>query len=154
MDVEKMIREYIPQVIHLSLATAAGDSPWVCEVHFAYDEDLNLYFRSLASRRHSQEINKNPKVAGNIIKQHSLEDTVVGVYFEGTSKMLEPGDEQDKAFECIKSRLKMGDDILEEASKEDGHKFFKITVENFYAFGRFGAPSGKKYELKWNGGKK
>lgn len=150
MDVEQVIREYIPQILHMSLATVEGDRPWVCEVHFAYDDDLNLYFRSLSSRRHSQEIAKNPKVAGNIIKQHNLEDTAVGVYFEGTAKMLELGEEQNKAFECIKNRLKMDNSILEEAKSEDGHKFYKISVENFYVFGRFGAPSGKKYQLKWS----
>lgn len=151
MDVEKIIWDYIPQVIHMSLATAQKNTPWVCEVHFAYDEDLNLYFRSLTSRRHSKEIAKNPNVAGNIVKQHSLDDSAVGVYFEGTAKMLEPGDEETKAFECLKTRLNLDDEILNEARQKDGHKFYKITVNNFYVFGRFGAPHGKKYELKWNG---
>ncbi len=79
LDVEKVIREYIADLYHLSLATSSNDSPWVCEVHFAYDDDLNLFFRSLASRRHSQEIKDNSHVAGNIVRQHSLADTAVGV---------------------------------------------------------------------------
>ncbi len=72
MDVEKIIREYIDKTIHLSLATSSDNKPWVCEVHFAYDEQLNLYFRSLKSRRHSQEIAKNPNVAGNIIDKFGI----------------------------------------------------------------------------------
>jgi hypothetical protein len=31
----------------------------------------------------------------------------------------------------------------------DGHKFYKITVSKWYAFGRFGQPNGQKYELEW-----
>lgn len=154
MDVEKVIREYIPQVIHLSLATSDGDAPWVCEVHFAYDNELNLYFRSLSSRRHSKEITQNPKVAGNIVNQYKLEDEIVGVYFEGTAKKLEPGDEQNTAFECIKERLGTSNDILEEAKHGNGHQFYKITVANWYIFGRFGASSGQKHQLEWNGGQK
>ena len=155
IDIEKVIREYLPEVIHMSLATSKDNKPWVCEVHFAYDDDLNLYFRSLATRRHSQEIAGNPSVAGNIIRQHPLGQYPLGVYFEGTAKMLEPGDEQNKAFQHIKERLLADDAILEEAQRDSGHKFYKITVENWYVFGKLeNDKGGQKYKLEWNGAKK
>ena len=154
MDIEKIIRDYLPQIVHMSLATTKGNKPWVCEVHFAYDDDLNLYFRSLTSRRHSQEIAENPSVAGNIVKQHALSEYPLGVYFEGTAQHLEPGDEQNKAFACINDRLKAGDGILEEAKRPDGHQFYKISVDTWYVFGKLDDEGGKKYELKWNGGQK
>ena len=154
MNTEQTIRDYLPQIIHLSLATVKNNKPWVCEVHFAYDDDLNLYYRSLSSRRHSQEIAENPNVAGNIVKQHQLDEYPLGVYFEGTAKLLEAGDEQNKAFEAIKARLGAGDEILEEAKRPDGHQFYKISVDTFYVFGKFGGEGGKKYELRWNGGAK
>ena len=152
MDIEKIIREYLPQVIHMSLATSRDDTPWVTEVHFAYDENLNLYFRSLPSRRHSQEIANNPKVAGNIIKQHRLEDALEGVYFEGTARKLDAGAEQDVAAKCIMARLGEGDDIIPEASRPDGHQFYGVTVSNWYVFGRYDGDYGK-HKLEWNGGK-
>ena len=151
VDVEKVIREYMPPLVHLSLATAKDNTPWICEVHFAYDDNLNLYFRSLASRRHSQEIAANPQVAGNIIKQHMVGEPGVGVYFEGTATMLPPGDEQRAAFQCIKARLQTSDDILAEAARPDGHQFYKISVENWYVFGKFGGEKGQKYTLPWAG---
>jgi len=154
MNIEQIIREYLPQVVHLSLATCKDTKPWVCEVHFAYDDDLNLYFRSLTSRRHSQEIAVNPLVAGNIVRQHALDERPVGVYFEGTAKLLQPGDEQMTAFTCLKERLRIGDDILEQAKQPDGHQFYKISVDTFYVFGKFGDQATQKYELKWNSNKK
>lgn len=154
MNTEKVIREYLPQIVHMSLGTSRDNKPWVCEVHFAYDEELNLYFRSLASRRHSQDISDNPHVAGNIVKQHELGEYPMGVYFEGTAELLEAGEQQNKAFAHIKERLHASDTILEEAQQADGHKFYKITVSNWYVFGKFGDEGGKKYELKWNGGQK
>lgn len=149
-EVEKVIRQYIRPLVHMSLATVQDNTPWVCELHFAYDDQLNLYFRSLTSRRHSQEIAINPNVAGDIMKEHGPKDEVIGVYFEGTAKMLEPGDEQNVAFQCIKDRLQANDSILDESKREDGHQFYKITVANWYVFGRFGE-SFEKYKLAWNG---
>lgn len=154
VNVEETVREYINKTVHMSLATVDGDAPWVCEVHFAYDNNLNLYFRSLKSRRHSQEIANSPNVAGNIIDKYALGDAVVGVYFEGTAELLGAGAEQNLAAECIKARLKTTTDILAEATHAEGHQFYKITVANWYVFGRFGGESGQKYKLVWNGGNK
>lgn len=154
MDIEKVIRDYLPNVIHLSLATSRDNKPWVCEVHFAYDDNLNIYYRSLTSRRHSQEIVENPNVAGNIVKQHSLGEAGVGIYFEGVAELLKSGEAQQKAFESIKERLKASDEILEEAKRPDGHQFYKISVNTYYVFGAFGDKPSQKYELKWNVGGK
>ena len=152
VDVEKIVRENLPGVIHMSLATSKDDKPWTCEVHFAYDEDLNLYFRSLTSRRHSEEIVSNPNVAGNIIKQVGLGEPALGVYFEGTAKVLGVGDEQNKAFECLAKRLQVGPEKLEEAKDPNGHQFYKVSVGNWYVFGNLDGEGGKKYELKWGRG--
>ncbi|MGB4768109.1 MAG: pyridoxamine 5'-phosphate oxidase family protein [Candidatus Saccharimonas sp.] len=155
MNIEQTIREYLPQVVHLSLATSKDNRPWVCEVHFAYDENLNIYFRSLTSRRHSQDIAANPKVAGNIVRQFAVGEYPLGVYFEGTAELLSSGVAQHKAFELIKARLNASDDILAEAERPDGHQFYKVTVANWYVFGKLGnSTSGQKYKLEWNGGNK
>jgi len=63
-------------------------------------------------------------------------------------------DEQDQAFEYFKERLGVGASVLEEAKHPDGHQFYKISVDMFYVFGKFGNEGAQKYELKWNGGKK
>jgi uncharacterized protein YhbP (UPF0306 family) len=152
VDVENIIREYLPSVIHLSLATVKGDKPWVCEVHYAFDEDLNLYFRSLASRRHSEEVAENANVAGNIVKQFQPGEPVLGVYFEGTAERLPAGEAQDKAFTCLRERFNLSDEIIAEATREDGHQFYKISVESWYVFGRLEGDRGQKYQLVWNAG--
>ncbi len=152
MDVEQAVRDSIDKTFHMSLATVSGDSPWVCEVHFAYDEELNLYWRSLKSRRHSQEIAANPKVAGNIVDKYELGEAAIGLYFEGSAQLLGPGEEQAKAAECLKARLKIDADLIEESRLEDGHQLYKTTITKFYVFGKFENAGPKKYELLWNGG--
>lgn len=151
MDIEQTIRQYLPQVVHMSLATSSNNKPWVCEVHFAYDDDLNLYFRSLTSRRHSREISANPYVAGNMVTQHFLDQPAVrAVYFEGTAQLLEPGAEQHRPFEYLSKRLHMPNAILEDAQHPGGHQFYKITVSAFYLFDSYTSKPSQKYELKWN----
>jgi len=153
IDVEKIVRENIDNTVHMSLATVRDNAPWVCEVHFAYDDKLNLYWRSLTSRRHSKELAANPQVAGNIVKQHQLGEYPLGLYFEGTAELLGPGDQQKLAFECLAKRLKLDQEHLDQAQQPDGHQFYKITVKNWYAFGKFEGQPGQKYKLEWNGGK-
>lgn len=154
MDIEQIIRGYLPEVVHMSLGTSKDNRPWVCEVHFVFDENLNLYFRSLASRRHSQEIAANPFVAGNIVRQHALGVVPAGVYFEGTAEQLETDDGRKAAFGYFKARLQKGEEILEEAKDPDGTQFYKITVANWYAFGNFDNQGMQKHRLVWNGGKR
>jgi uncharacterized protein YhbP (UPF0306 family) len=149
MNLEEVIRDYLPQIVHMSLGTSKDNKPWVCEVHFVYDDDLNIYFRSLTSRRHSQEIAENPHVAGNIVKQHALGEPVRGIYFEGTAKKLDAGAEQDTAFKLMQEQLKAPDSFFEEAQRPNGHQFYKISVETFYIFGNLDNQGNNKYELKW-----
>lgn len=153
VNVEKIIREYIDKTVHMSLGTSRGERPWVCEVHFVYDDMLNLYFRSLESRRHSQDIAANPHVAGNVVRQHAVDEYPHAIYFEGTAAMIADDGERQKLFPLFQSRLKASDVILDEAKSPDGHQFYKITVDNWYAFGKFDGEKGSKYQLSWNGGK-
>jgi len=152
VDVEKIVRELIDKTIHMSLATVSSDRPWVCEVHFVYDDKLNLYFRSKPSRRHSQEIATNPRVAGNIVRQHELGEYPAAIYFEGGAAKINDPEVQRQIFPLFEKRLGVTPAALDEAQTPDGHTFYKISVENWYAFGKFNDTSGEKYELKWNGG--
>ena len=154
IDVEKIIREYINKSLHMSLATVSDDKPWVCEVHFTYDDDLNLYWRSKTHRRHSEEIASNPNVAGNIVKQHGIDDYPHAIYFEGKAELLNDEANFDDICELFKKRGFDAEGMIEDAKELDGHKFYKVTVENWYAFGKFGGESGHKYNLPWNGGMK
>ncbi len=149
-DIEQVVRENITKTVHLSLATTNGNKPWVCELHFAFDDHLNLYFRSLKSRRHSQEIANNPSVAGNIIDKFDVGEAVVGVYFEGQAELLPAGEQQDLAAKCLIERLDITSDVVTEAANPEGHQFYKIAVNNWSVFGRFGGDHGQKFELSWN----
>lgn len=150
MNVEKVIREYLPGVIHMSLATSRDNKPWVCEVHYVFDDDLNLYFRSTVERRHSKEIADNPYVAGNIVEQHSVDQKPRGVYFEGKAELLADVDENHVAYKLYCERFDTDEEILEDAKSDGGHKFYKISVDKFYLFDSRESSPSQKYELDWS----
>lgn len=149
MNIEQAIRDYLPEVIHMSLATSKDNKPWVCEVHFPYDQDLNIYFSSLTSRRHSQEIAVNPNVAGNIVTQHVEGQKVRGVYFEGKAELLKNVTSTYSAFLSLQERFGLDEEDLQEAGEENGHHFYKISVETFYLFDSRESKPSQKYELNW-----
>jgi uncharacterized protein YhbP (UPF0306 family) len=148
-DVERVIREYLPQVIHMSLATSVGGKPWVCEVHFAYDNALNLYFRSSAARRHCEELRVNPHVAGNIITQHFLHQSVRGVYFEGVAQQLEDVVETHPAYLSYNARFSVGPQMVQAAQAEGGARFYKVEVSDFYVLDGYSSDPPQKYHLPW-----
>lgn len=150
MDIEQKIREYLPGIIHMSLATSKDNTPWVCEVHYVYDKDLNLYFRSKLDRRHSIEIAANPNVAGSIVTQHAPDEKPRGVYFEGKAELLNDVDEHHPAYTLYCERFGTGPKILEEARTETGHKFYKVSVGTFSLFDSRESRPSKKYELPWS----
>lgn len=154
MNVENIVREYIDKTLHMSLATSIDNKPWVCEVHFAYDGDLNLYFRSKKDRRHSLEINKNSFVSGNIVAQHAINEYPHAIYFEGNATLVKDDSQYYSIYEYFKQRQDVTESIIDDAKDDDGHKFYKITVNNWFAFGKFGNEKGQKYELAWDGGNK
>ncbi len=153
MDIEGLIREYIEKTVHMSLATVSDDKPWVCEVHFGYDDNLNIYFVSKQTTRHCREIAANKHVAGNIVKQHTLEDSPYGVYFEGYAQIIEnPSDEELDRY-C--TRLKRDKKELQKTLNIDnGHRMYRISVNNWALFGKFSQAPNKKYELAWNNNSK
>jgi uncharacterized protein YhbP (UPF0306 family) len=148
--VEQIIRQYLPQVVHMSLATAGIDGkPWICEVHFAFDEELNLYWQSFQDRRHSQEIAQQPRVAGNVVAQHFLNQKVRGVYFEGVAEKLEGVDKAHPGYQAYAGRLGKGLELLDEWAKPEGSRLYRLTVENFYLFDAYDSSPPQKYLLPW-----
>lgn len=147
-EIEKIIRDYIPQVLHMSLGTCKDSKPWVCEVHFFYDDDLNLYFSSSINSRHGQEIVINPHVAGNIVTQHFKDQKTRCVDFEGTAKVLNREEAENEGYLAYVRRYGESENVLNEIRKDGNAKFFKITVENYYLFDAYSEKRGK-HTLPW-----
>ena len=119
-------------------------------LHFAYDNELNLYFRTKIDTRHSLEVKENPYVAGNIVTQHGNKDKPRGVYFEGTCKIVEDDPELTAAVDSYSERFDIERESLSDKIKDEVHRLYKITVNKFYVFDARESSPSQKYELEWN----
>ncbi len=134
MDVEKIVRDYLQtaKTRMMQLATSSNNQPWVCTLYYALDEDLSFIWLSLPERRHSQEIVKNPNVAGAIAHdQQPPVDFVRGLQFEGKAKLLEDK-EEEKAAKLYIQQLGREKTLLQDIrSSKNPHKVYKVKVQKF-----------------------
>jgi uncharacterized protein YhbP (UPF0306 family) len=69
----------------LTLATVAGDQPWVANCFYAFLEaEMAFVFTSGDETRHIREVTQNPKVAGNVVLETSIIGKIQGIQFSGT----------------------------------------------------------------------
>lgn len=92
----------------MSLGTTDADGVWVSDVIYVHDDELNIYWVSLPSARHSQAIEVNPAVAGTITaswdlgKERALQFSGTAMRFEGAHLDLEQKLESKRGKEVPK----------------------------------------------------
>ena len=86
---DKYLKECLESTAYCSLATVGSRGIWSNPVYFAYDKNYNLYFISMPSSLHMQNIKKNPNIAVSIYNTN--QDThgdVFGIQLEGKASIL------------------------------------------------------------------
>lgn len=148
MKLKQLITEYLKKAKMMQIATAVGNQPWACTVYFAYDEDLNLYWISKPSRRHSEEIRNNEKVAGTIVLPHTPGNKVRGIQFQGVGKELRNVDDVKIAIKYYGDRYKMPKDRIDEIiNNTDGHVPYKIKPSLYVLFDEENFPDNPRQEF-------
>lgn len=133
--IKDLIKDYLKEAKMMQLATSVNDQPWVCNVWFAYDEDLNIYWFSSENRRHSKEVMNNQKVAAAIVLPLTPKDPPRGLQLQGMAEVLTKQGDIDKAISVYKGRIfdqETIDELMQDEEKP--HKFYKITPTQFVLF--------------------
>lgn len=150
--VEQVIWQYLPQVIHMSVATAVDNKPYACELHYAYDDELNLYWVSEKSARHSENVHANPLVSGTIVVQHFNDQMPRGVAFEGKAEVLEGLTAEDLPFKTYLQRFPSRAPFVEKGYQSDepnARRIYKVTVTDFYLIDGITTGRLEKHHLAW-----
>ena len=64
-----------------------GDFPWIVNVFYVFDDDLNLFFLSAENILHCRQIAQNEKVAVAIVDSHqNYSDKLKGLQMYGIAK--------------------------------------------------------------------
>ncbi len=145
-----LIEDYLKEAKLMQLATSVNDQPWACSVWFAADEDLNIFWVSSTTRRHSGEILKNKKVAATIVLPHTPADPPRGLQLQGVAEVIDNKAEIDKAISVYKDRIFPVETIRDLMNdKEKPHKFYRIKPTQFVLFDavNFGDNWRQEYKL-------
>ena len=86
MEPLALIRDYLPQGRMMQVATVGDDQPWICTVYYVEDDNMNLYWLSLPTRRHSLEIAKHNHIA--VAVPIKFDKPVVGIQAEGEAQAV------------------------------------------------------------------
>jgi uncharacterized protein YhbP (UPF0306 family) len=147
MSVEELIKQHLPTQKVMQLATARDNQPWACNVHYFSDNNLNLYWFSEPGRRHSQEINDNPK-ASAVIKVHENtpeEDYVIGITVEGEAGLVT--ELEDSILESFRDKHNKGDKFVEAVkSGIKTSQLYKLTPQKIVLFDNKDFPEQPRQE--------
>lgn len=141
------ITDYLEKTHLMQVATSHNNQPWVCSVYFAYDEMLNLYWISAPTRRHSEEIRMNEKVAGSIVYSHNPGDKVRGIQFQGKAYELKEKEKASPGLQLYAKRYGMNEariNLILEGT--DGHILYKIMPSVFVLFDEVNYPENPRQE--------
>ena len=86
--IKSLIVEALQRGYLLSLASVDKSGPWVSDVIYTFDDDLNLYWISRSEFRHSKAFITNPQAAGTITAVEKPEGKSIGVQVAGTVSIL------------------------------------------------------------------
>lgn len=133
----------------MQLATSVNDEPWACNLHFYADDDLNLYWISSESRKHSEDIVKNPQIAVAImIHENTREaDYVIGISMQGIGQLL--GSKVDKkiAAAFIKKHKEPSDYLDNVLDGSSSHKFYCLRPTIIVLFDSKNFPKDPRQEI-------
>lgn len=145
---QELLDQYLAEQHVMQLATAANDGPWACTVWFIADADRNLYWASLPTRRHSQDIAANPRVAAAMAVNSVVGQAVIGVQLEGRAAVLQPPDYDRGIVERYAQRfLKTDDWVSDFVAGNTLHRLYKLSPEAIYLFDEEHLARGKRHQV-------
>lgn len=111
----------------------SGGSPWVCTVYFVADEQRNLYWLSYPTRRHSQEIADNNKVAAAIVVKADL--PVIGIQVEGIAEKVTDAATVKKIMDRYIAKYDAGKTFYDRfVAGENQHQLYVLKPQHTYLF--------------------
>ena len=117
----------------MQVATTRGEQPWLCTVYYVADEQRNLYWLSFPSRRHSQELTENEKVA--IAIAIKTDKPVIGVQAEGVAVKVVDVNVVATIMELYNAKYDAGHQFYDNfVNGTNQHVMYKFTPKQYVIF--------------------
>lgn len=148
MDLKAIIQDYLTQAQMVNLATVHWNKPWVTPLYYASDTDMNLYWMSRKSRRHSEELRKNSHVAGSIVLPVVYGQKVRGLQFEGEARELSK-DEEVAGRSIYTGKFWIVEDRATSTNEaQDDHACYQVRPSRFLLFDEINFPDNPTQVLE------
>ncbi|MBX4197451.1 pyridoxamine 5'-phosphate oxidase family protein [Candidatus Saccharibacteria bacterium] len=147
MEAKDLIRKYLGNNHVMQLATMLAGKPQICTVHYAFDDDFNLYWCSSRTSHHSMALKDNKQVAVGILQDVDLRQCI---HAQGKAYQILDEKEAQKADEFYSQRFgkspKRLQSVLAEGEEAPGIYVFKPSQLVLFDAANF--PDNPRNELK------
>lgn len=89
VEVRALVENVLRQGYLMGLGTADQDGPWVADLIYTFDDNLNIYWISDKETRHSAAILRDPRVAATITISDRPNMSNLGLQMHGEARMVE-----------------------------------------------------------------
>ena len=140
-----LIQKLLAEGSVLQLATASGDQPWICTVYYVVDEDLNIYWLSYTSRRHSRELVKQPNAAISVAIK--LDKPVIGIQAEGSVEVVTDHTQVQNIMKRYVAKYDAGKDYYDNfIAGKNQHQIYKFIPRQYVLFDELHFPENGRQE--------
>jgi len=150
MTPQDIVKQFLPKLNIMQLATSSDNKPWACNVHYYSDEGLNFYWISTLETRHSQDIAQNQQVAATILVHENTpeENYVIGISIEGTAELVGENIDDQIGEAYVKKHGKGPNLVRDIASGSNPHKFYCLKPSKIVLFDSKNFPKNPRQEWK------
>jgi len=147
MDATELTKDYIADARVMQLATLHEGKPWICTVYYIYDADYNLYWTSLPTRKHSQDIAADPHVAVAIAVK--LDQPIIGLQAAGTVTVVQDAAVVKSVMGDYAAKYHQGQDFYDNfVAATNQHTLYKFIPDAYVLFDEVNFPGGVGTEVK------
>lgn len=133
MQASDLIKTHLKDKKMMQIASVSGDQPWICTVYFVADEEQNLYWLSLPSRRHSIEIKSNSKVA--VAVPVEFDQPVIGLQSEGEATKVNNAEIIKNIMKLYVDKYGQGKDFYDNfLAGKNQHALYRFTPKSYVLF--------------------
>lgn len=126
-EFDAMIRSFLQTSRTATLATVNEDgAPAACNVQYAQDDELNLYFVSNDQSDHSRNIVRDGRVALTVYAHDDRAQNIHGVQIRGVAEALCKAGDCNQAWEIYTSKFTFAAALPQFAEVLRNETFFRI----------------------------
>lgn len=148
MEISELIKKHLAESRMMQIATSDNRQPWICTVYYVEDDKQNLYWLSLPTRRHSQEIASSSKIAVAIPVKFD-KNPIIGIQAEGLAEVINVPAIVAEIMQKYTEKYESGKDFYDNfLAGKNQHLLYKFTPSKYVLFDEVSFPENTRKE--WN----